>query len=39
MTIYCSPLENISPSTVITKIKNTKSDILITKSNYYSIIG
>jgi hypothetical protein len=38
MTIYCSPLENISPHTVITKIKNTKSDVIITKSNY-DIIG
>jgi len=39
MTIYCLPSENISPRTVISKIKNTKNDILITKSNYHSIVG
>jgi hypothetical protein len=39
MTIYCPPSENISHRTVISKIKNTKNDILITKSNYHSIVG
>jgi hypothetical protein len=38
MTIYCSPSEGITPQTVITKVKNTKSDVIITKSNRPSII-
>lgn len=39
MTIYCSPSDGITPQTVITKVKNTKSDVIITKSNRPSIIG
>ncbi len=39
MTIYCPPSECITPQTVITRVKNTKSDIIITKCNRYSIIG
>jgi hypothetical protein len=39
MTIYCPPSEGINPLTIITKIKNTKSNVIITKSNRPSIIG
>ena len=39
MTIYCPPSEFISPQTIITKIKNTKCDTIITKSNYHGIVG
>lgn len=39
MTIYCPPSEGITPQTVITRVKNTKSDVIITKYSRPSIIG
>ena len=39
MTIYCPPSEGITSQTIITNIKNTKKDTIITKSNYYGIVG
>ena len=39
MTIYCSASEGILAQTVVIKIKNTKSEIIITKLNYNDIIG
>ena len=39
LTVYCPPSEGININTIISRIKNTKSDILITKSNYHNIVG
>ena len=39
MTIYCATSEGILAQIVVIKIKNTKSEIIITKLNYNDIIG
>lgn len=39
LTVYCPPSEGINQYTIITRIKNIKSDIVISKSNYHGIVG